>query len=212
MSGMLAKSRVSLAVLTPGALSTRSSPILRGSANTQFRRGKQTRVPMLVALLWFDLPLGRHPFAQEFPQQPTVLLGMLGRVAVIWTRGFELFLKMVGGLLGRWFPPFLTYHSYNHFVMSPLVLLYFIESPPWPSSGSLSLLAFCLQWLKISPTASCPDVWVIVMSNSSFVVHGLLRPSLCTRVSLMVPEMNALIMSASARLVSSLHCREKYRM
>jgi hypothetical protein len=43
------------------------------------------------------------------------------------------------------------------------------------------------------------------------VVHGLLRP-ICTRVSLVVPEMNVLMMSTSARFVSLLHCREKHRM
>jgi hypothetical protein len=35
-------------------------------------------------------------------------------------------------------------------------------------------------------------------------------PKLCTRVSLVVPEMKALTMSASVRLVSSLHYCEKH--
>jgi hypothetical protein len=42
------------------------------------------------------------------------------------------------------------------------------------------------------------------------VVRELLHPNLCTRVSLMVPEMNILLMFASAMLVSLLHSREKH--
>lgn len=43
------------------------------------------------------------------------------------------------------------------------------------------------------------------------MVCGLLCP-ICTRVSLVVPEMNVLMMLMSARFVSLLHCREKHRM
>jgi hypothetical protein len=41
------------------------------------------------------------------------------------------------------------------------------------------------------------------------MVRGLLHPNLCTGVSLVVPEMKALIMLASARLVNLLHYHEK---
>jgi hypothetical protein len=54
-------------------------------------------------------------------------------------------------------------------------------------------LALCLRWWKIAPTASSPDVWLVAMSRSSFVVRGLFCPSLCNRVSLVVLEMKALI-------------------
>jgi hypothetical protein len=52
----------------------------------------------------------------------------------------------------------------------------------------------------MDPTASSLDVWLVAMSRSSFIVHMLFCPILCTRVSLVVPEMKALIMLVSMRL------------
>jgi hypothetical protein len=131
---------------------------------------------------------------------------------MVRTWGLEQFLEMVGDLLDRLFPPFVTYRSYQHFIVPPLVLFFLSGCPLWTSSSSLLCLAFCLRLLKITPIASSLDAWVIAMSQSSFMVHGLLRPSLCTRVSLVVPKMNALILLASARLASSLHYHEKHQM
>jgi hypothetical protein len=70
----------------------------------------------------------------------------------------------------------------------------------WPS---------CCSDRKLPPPHLPLDAWLVAMSRSSFVVHRLLCPNLCTRVSLVVPKMKALITSALVRLVSSLRCREK---
>lgn len=50
--------------------------------------------------------------------------------------GLEQFLKMAGGLLARRFPSFLTCHSYEHFVVPPLVLISLI-GPPFRASIEL---------------------------------------------------------------------------
>jgi hypothetical protein len=165
--------------------------------------------PMLAALLGFDPSLGRCSFAQEFPQQPTVFIGMSNRIAVVRTQGLKKFLKMVGGLVGRRFPSILTCCGHQHFIVPPLVLLPLVEPPSGASIGLF--VALCLfAMVENRPTTSSPNEWIIAMSRSSFVVRGLLHPTLCTKVSLVVPEMNALITLASARLVSSLHCHEKH--
>lgn len=132
---------------------------------------------------------------------------MSDRVVMVWVWGLKQFFKMVGGVLGRRPPSLLACCS-----MLSLVLLYLVGWPLKPPSGSLSRLAFYLRWSKITRTASSPDAWLVAMSRSSFVVRMFFHPSLCTRVSLVVPKMKALITSASARLVSLLHCREKRRM
>ena len=44
--------------------------------------------------------------------------------------------------------------------------------------ASLSRFALPLERLKIVPTASSPEAWLVVMSRSSLVVCGPLRPSL----------------------------------
>jgi hypothetical protein len=60
--------------------------------------------------------------------------------------------------------------------------------------------------------ASSPKAWLVARSSNSHVVHRLQRPSSWTSASLVVPEMNTLIMSASTISGSSLHCLEKRRM
>ena len=76
--------------------------------------------------------------------------------------------------------------------------------------------SFCftlsLERSKIAPTTSSPEAWLVTMSRSSLVVRGPLCPNLWTGDSHVVPDRKAPMMSASATLWSSLHCREKHRM
>lgn len=136
---------------------------------------------------------------------------MSNRIAVVRTRGLKQFLKMVGGLLGRRFPSILTCRGHQHFIVPPLVLPPLVEPPSRASIGLFVVLCL-LAMVENRPTTSSPDEWIVAMSRSSFMVRGLLRPTMCTKVSLVVPEMNALITLASTRLVSSLHYHEKHRM
>lgn len=81
-----------------------------------------------------------------------------------------------------------------------------------PLSVSSSLLALPLEWSKITPTTSSPDAWLVAISRSSLVVWRPLCPRLLTKPSLVVLEMQALMMLASVRLDSLLHCQEKHQM
>ena len=97
----------------------------------------------------------------------------------------------------------------------PLHLLQFFFLLEWsegPSSASSSCSALPLERLKIAPTASSPEAWLVVMSRSSLVVHGPLHPNLWTRDSQVVPDRKAPMTSASVTLGSSLHYQEKRRM
>jgi hypothetical protein len=64
---------------------------------------------------------------------------------------------------------------------------------PRPPPGA----AFPLHCLKTTLTASSPEVCMVVMSRSSFVVFDCSQPSTCTRVWQVVPDQNADITSAS---------------
>jgi len=53
-----------------------------------------------------------------------------------------------------------------------------VERLEAPSPVASSCLALSSEWLKIAPTPSSPEAWQVVMSKSSLVVCGPLRPSL----------------------------------
>ena len=58
-----------------------------------------------------------------------------------------------------------------------------VERLEAPSPVPSSRLALPLEWSKIAPIASSPEAWLVVMSKSSLVVRGPLRPSLWMRDS-----------------------------
>lgn len=76
--------------------------------------------------------------------------------------------------------------------------------------GLFVALGFLFAMVKDRSHHVFSHAWLVVISRSFFVVWGLLHPSLCTKVSLMVPEMKEIITSMSARLDNSLHYREKH--
>jgi hypothetical protein len=68
-----------------------------------------------------------------------------------------------------------------------------------------------VSW-KIAPTTSSPEAKLVVMSRSSLVVHGPLRPNLWMSSLQVVPTRNAPMTSIAVTLGSSVHCLEKRRM
>jgi hypothetical protein len=120
---------------------------------------------------------------------------------------------MVSGLLSWGLLPFEPVTNHQHFSLPlPVSLLPFVGLAIETLIRLLVTLTFCLCWSKIAPIVSSPGAWLVTMSRIFIVVHRLFRTILCTRVSLVVPEMKVLITSALMRLVSLLHCHEKRQM
>ena len=65
----------------------------------------------------------------------------------------------------------------------PFWFFFLFERSEGPSSASLSHFALPLERSKIAPTTSLLEAWLVMMSMSSLVVRGPLRPNLWTRFS-----------------------------
>jgi hypothetical protein len=97
-------------------------------------------------------------------------------------------------------------------VSPPVLLLSFLEQTTGASTELLVVFGPLLAVIENLPhhifsrCVASHDVQKFLCSLQTCT------PNLCTKVSLVVLEMKALIMSASARCVSSLHCCEKRRM
>jgi hypothetical protein len=63
------------------------------------------------------------------------------------------------------------------------LFFFLLERLEVPSSASSSRFALPRGRSKTIPTASSPEVWLVVMSRSYLVVHGPLHPSLWTKDS-----------------------------
>ena len=63
--------------------------------------------------------------------------------------------------------------------------------------------------LKLAWTSSSPMTYLVEASRSSHIVREVSRPSAWTRASQVVPQMKALITSASVMLETSLRFFEK---
>jgi hypothetical protein len=134
---------------------------------------------------------------------------MFSRVVVVWARRLEHLLEATVSIFNRGLLAFSISGNDHHVSCHHLFLFYFCQDSQWYPHGHPCRVLLSFEAIEDRPTASSLDMWLVAMSRSSFVVRGILRPSLCTRVSLVVRETKELMTSTSSRLESSLHCHEK---